>query len=181
MAFKIPYQTFVMCKTDMCLAWVQSFSKLRQNTTNLWNFKHALVTPGTSEHSRKHQTYNDTSSSIKVILSWIPGQPKPQNMSDVLGEHQFIMFENFETIYFSRNWTVPFMSQSFIAGLAPLCHFMPNDGSLCGSSLIPSIPPWKLLCGLKLALYTHHKVHMSCFCIKTFLLGRHTPNGHILL
>ena len=27
---KIPYQTFVMCKTDMCLACVQSFSKLRQ-------------------------------------------------------------------------------------------------------------------------------------------------------
>ena len=30
-----------MCKTDMCLAWVHSFSKLRQNITNLWNFKHA--------------------------------------------------------------------------------------------------------------------------------------------
>ena len=32
---KIPYQIFVMCKTDMCLACVQSFSKLRQNITNL--------------------------------------------------------------------------------------------------------------------------------------------------
>ena len=70
-------------------------------------------------------------------------------MSDVLGEHQFIMLENFETIYFSTNRTVPFMSQSFIAGLDILCHFMPNDGSLWGLSLIPSIQPRKFLCGLK--------------------------------
>ena len=87
-------------------------------------------------------------------------------MPDVLGEHQFIMLENFETIYFSTNRTVPFMSQSFIAGLAILCHFMPNDGSLWGSSLILSIPPRKFLCGLKLALYTRHKVHIRCCCIK---------------
>ena len=87
-----------------------------------------MPTHGTSEHSRKHQIYNDTSSSNKVILSWRPGQPKPQNMPDVLGEQQFIMLENFETIYFSTNRTVPIMSQSFIAGLAILCHFMPNDG-----------------------------------------------------
>ena len=73
-----------------------------------------MPTPGTSEHSRKHQIYNDTSSSNKVILSWLPGQPKPQNMADTLGEHQFIMLENFETIYFSTNRTVPFMSQSFL-------------------------------------------------------------------
>ena len=90
-------------------------------------------------------------------------------MPDVLGEHQFILLENFETIYFSTNRTVPFMSQSFIAGLAILCHFMPNDGSLWGSSLIPSLPARKLVCGLKLALYTRHKVHMSCFCIETYL------------
>ena len=32
---KIPYQTSVMRKTDMCLAWVQRFSKLRQNITNI--------------------------------------------------------------------------------------------------------------------------------------------------
>ena len=51
-------------------------------------------------------------------------------MPDVLGENQFIMFENFETIYVSTNRTVPFMSQSFIAGSAILCHFMPNDRSL---------------------------------------------------
>ena len=138
-----------------------------------------MPTPGTSEHSRKHQIYNDTSSSNKFILSSLPGQPKPQNMPFVLGEYQFIMLENFETFYYSTNRTVPFMSQSFIAGLAILCHFMPNDGSLLGSSLIPSIPPRKLLCGLKLALYTRHKVHMSCFCIETYLLRRHTPNGHI--
>ena len=86
-------------------------------------------------------------------------------MPDVLGELQFIMLEKFETIYFSTNRTVPFMSQSFIAGLAILCHFMPNYGSLWGSSLISSIPPRKLLCGLKLAIYTRHKVHTSCFCI----------------
>ena len=105
----------------------------------------------------------------------------PQNMSDVLGEHQLIMLENFETIYFSTNRTVPFMSQSFIAGLAILCHFMPNAGSLRGSSLIPSIPPRKRVCGLKLALFTRHKVHMSYGCIETYLLRRHTQNWHILL
>ena len=82
-------------------------------------------------------------------------------MQDVLGEHQFIMLENFETIYFSTNLTVPLMSQSFIAGSAILCHFMPNDRSLWVSSLIPSIPPQKLLCRLKLALNTRHKVRMS--------------------
>ena len=96
-------------------------------------------------------------------------------MPDVLGEHQFIMLENFDTIFFSTNRTVPFMSQSFIAGLAMLCHFMPNDGSLWGSSLIPSTLPRKLLCGLKLALYTRHKVHMRCCCIETYLLRRLTP------
>ena len=68
------------------------------------------------------------------------------------------------------------MSQSFISGSAILCHFMPNDRLLWASSLIPSIPPKKLLCCLQLALYTRHKVHMNCFCIETFL-----PNGHILL
>ena len=102
-------------------------------------------------------------------------------MPDVLGERQFIMLENFETIYFSTNLTVPFMSQSFIAGLAILCHFMPNDGLIWGSSLIPSIPPRKLLCGLKLALYTRHKVHMWCCCIETYLLRCHTPNGHFIV
>ena len=90
-------------------------------------------------------------------------------MPDVLGEHQFIMLENFETIYISTNRTVPFMSQSFIAGSAILCHFMPNDRWLWGSSLIPSISPQKLLCRLKLGLYTRHKVHMSCFRIETYL------------
>ena len=78
-----------------------------------------------------------------------------QNMPDVLREHQFIMLENFETIYISTNRKVPFMSQSLIAGSAILCHFMPNDRSLWGSSLIP---PQKFY-----ALYTHHKVHMSLF------------------
>ena len=102
-------------------------------------------------------------------------------MPDVLGVHQFILLENFETIYISTNRALPFMSQSFIAGLAILCHFMPNGRSLWGSSLIPSIPPQKLLCSLKLALYTRYKVHMSCFRIETNLLRRHTPNGHILL
>ena len=32
---QVSYQTFVMCETDMCLAWVQSFSNLRQDITNL--------------------------------------------------------------------------------------------------------------------------------------------------
>ena len=91
------------------------------------------------------------------------------------------MLENFKTIYISINQTVPFMSQSFIACSAIVCPFMPNDWSLWVSSLIPSIPPQKLLCPLKLSHYTRHKVHISCFRIETYLLRRHTPNRHILL
>ena len=140
-----------------------------------------MPTDGTSEHSRKHQRYKDTCSSNKLVMSGLPGQPKPQNMPDVSGEYQFIMMENFETIYISTNWTVPFMSPSLNAGSAILCHFMPNNWSLKCSSLIPSIPPQKLLCRLNLALFTRHKVHMSCFRIETYLLRRHTPNAHILL
>ena len=135
-----------------------------------------ISTPATSEHSRRYKIYNGTSSYNKLVLSGLPGQPKLQNMPDVLGEHQFIMLENFETIYISTNWTVPFISQSFITGSAILCHFMPNDRSLWGSSLIPSIPPQKPLCCLKLALYTRHKIHMSCFRIETCLIRRHTQN-----
>ena len=86
-----------------------------------------MPTPGTSEHSRIHQIYSDTSRPNKLVLSLLPGQPKPQNMPNVLGEHQFIMLENFETIYIFTNRTVHFMSQSFIAGSAIMCHFMPND------------------------------------------------------
>ena len=77
-----------------------------------------------------------------------------QNMPDVLAEHQSIMLENFEVIYISINGTVPFMSQSFIAGSAILCIFMPNDLSLWDSSFIHSIPLQKRLCRLKFALYT---------------------------
>ena len=87
------------------------------------------------------------------------------NMPDVFGEHQFIILENFETIYISTNRTVSFMSQSLIAGSTILCLFMPNDWSLWDSSLIPFIPPQKLLCRLKLSLYTRHKAHVSCVCI----------------
>ena len=140
-----------------------------------------MPTPGPSEHSRKHQIYNDTSTFNNLVLSCLPGQSKPQNIPDVFIEHQIIMLENFETIYISTNRTVPFMSQSFIAGSAILCYFMPNDRSLWGSSLIPSIPYQKLVCHLKLSLYTRNKVHLSCFRIETYLVRCHTPNGHILL
>ena len=80
-----------------------------------------------------------------------------QNMPDVLAEQQSTMLENFEAIHISTNGTVPFMSQSFIAGSAILCPFMPNDRSLWDSSLIPSIPLQKLLCQFKFALYTRPK------------------------
>ena len=80
-----------------------------------------------------------------------------QNMPDVSAEHKSMMLENFEAIYISTNGTVPFMSQSFIAGSAILCLFMPNDRSLWDSSLIPSIPLQELLCRLKFALYTRPK------------------------
>ena len=80
-----------------------------------------------------------------------------QNMPDVLGEHQSIMLENFEAIYISTNGTVPFISQSFIAGSTILCLFMPNDRSLWDSSLIAPIPLQKLLCRLKFALYERPK------------------------
>ena len=140
-----------------------------------------MPTLGTSEHSRKHKICNDASSSNKLVLCCLPGQPKTQTMPEVLCEHQFIMLENFETIYISINRTVPFMIQSFFACSAILCPFKPNDRSLWVSSLIPSIPPQKLLCRLQLALFTRYKVHISCFRIETYLLRRHTPNGHILL
>ena len=81
-----------------------------------------------------------------------------QNMSDVLAEHQSMMLENFEVIYISTNETVPFMSQSFIAGPAILCLFLPNDRSRWDSSLIPFIPLQKLLCRLKFTLYTRPKL-----------------------
>ena len=81
-----------------------------------------------------------------------------QNMPEDLAEHQPIMLENFEAIYISSKGTVPFMSQSFIAGSAILCFFMPNDRSLWDSSLKPSIPLQKLLCRLKFALYTRPKL-----------------------
>ena len=77
-------------------------------------------------------------------------------MPDVLGEHQFIVLENFETIYISTNRTVPFMSQSFIAGLAILFHFMLNDRSLWDSSIKPSIPAQKRSCRLNIS-----PIHMS--------------------
>ena len=163
----------------MCLAWTQSFSKLRQNITNLWTFKHAYPRHlGALQKTPNLQRYY---SSNKLVLCWLPGQPKPQNMPEVLGEHQFIMLENVEIIYISINRTVPFMSQSFIAFSAILCPFMPNDRSLWVSSLMPSIPPQKFLCRLRLALFTHYKVHISCFRIETYLLRRHTPKGHIVL
>ena len=104
-----------------------------------------------------------------------------QNMSDVLAEHLSIMLENFEVIYISTNGTVPFMSQSFIAGSAILCLFMPNDRSLWDSSLIPSILLQKLLCRLKFDLTsTHVQSSYELFLYwNIYMLRRHTPNGHI--
>ena len=86
-----------------------------------------------------------------------------QNMPDVLAEHQSIMLGNFKAIYISTNRTVPFMSQSFIAGSA---IFMPNDHSLWDSSLIPSIPLQKLFCGLKSALNTRPKFIRVVFVLE---------------
>ena len=80
-----------------------------------------------------------------------------QNMPDVLAEHQSIMLESSKAINISTNGTVPFMSQSFTAGSAIVCLFMPYDRSLWDSSLIPFIPLQKLLCRLKFALYTRPK------------------------
>ena len=51
-----------------------------------------------------------------------------QNMPDVLAEDHSIMLENFEAIYISTNGTVPFMSQSFIAGSAILCQMTGRYG-----------------------------------------------------
>ena len=89
-----------------------------------------------------------------------------QNMPNVLAEHQSIMLENFEAIYISTNGTAPFMSQSFIAGSAILCVFMPNDRSLWDSSLIPFIPLHETLCRLKFALYTQPKFIWVAFVLE---------------
>ena len=89
-----------------------------------------------------------------------------QNMPDVLAERQSITLEYFEAIYVSTNGTVPLMSQSFIAGSAILCLFMPNYRSLWDSSLIPSIPLQKFLCHLKFALYTRPKFIRVVFVLE---------------
>ena len=88
-----------------------------------------------------------------------------QNIPDVLAEHQSIMLENFEVIYISTNGTVPFISQSFIAGSALLCLFMPNDRSLLDSSLITFYTTSETSMLLRICLLHTSKVHMSCFCI----------------
>ena len=88
-----------------------------------------------------------------------------QNMPDVLAEHQFIMLENFEAIYIFTNGTVPIINQSFIAGSAILCLFMPNDRPLRDSSLIPSIPLQKFLCRFKFALYTRPNFILVIFVL----------------
>ena len=162
----------------MCLAWLQSFSKLRQNIT----LYETLNMPSPAHWSTPENTKFAT---ILVLtnsccLDFQDNQSR-KICKMFLVKNQFIMLKIFETIYISINPTEPFMSQSFIACSAMLCPFMPNDRSLWVSSLIPSIPPQKLLRRLKLALYTRHKVHISCFRIETYLLRRHTPKGHILL
>ena len=103
------------------------------------------------------------------------------NMLDVLAEHQSIKLENFEAMYISTNGTAFHMSQSFIAGSAILCLFMPNDRSLWDPSLIPSIPLQKPICRLKFALYARPEFIRVVFVIGIYLLRRHTPNGHIYL
>ena len=103
-----------------------------------------MPTLGTSEHSRKHQINDNTSSSDNLAFFRPPGRPKLQNMQDVLGEYKVMVLKQLRPFTF-----VPFMIQSFIAGSAKLCHFMLNSRSLRGSSLIPPIPYQKLLCRLK--------------------------------
>ena len=58
------------------------------------------------------------------------------------------------------------MGQSFIAGSAILCHFMLNDRLIWGSSIIPSIPPQKILCRLKDATKFIGVVFVLNICIK---------------
>ena len=96
---------------------------------------------------------------------------------DVLAEHQYIMLENFEAI--STNGTVLFMSQSFIAGSAISCLFMPNERSLWDSSLNLFYTTSETFMSLKICPLHTSKVHMICFCIGIYLLRRHTQNGHI--
>ena len=102
-----------------------------------------------------------------------------QIMPDVLVEYQSLMLENFESIYISTNGTVPFMSQSFIAGSAILCFFMPNDRSLWDTSLIPSLPVQTLLCRLNVSS-THVQSSYELFLYWNISVqARHTPNGYI--
>ena len=105
-------------------------------------------------------------------------------MPDVLGEHQFIMLENFETIYISTNQTVPFMSQSFIADSAILCHFMPNNQPLWVHLCLIHCTFFTtsvLLCKLTLALYTRHKFHMSCFHIEISIKASYPKWTHFFV
>ena len=74
---------------------------------------------------------------------------------------------------------MPFMPKSFIAGSVILCNFMPNGRSLWGSSVIPCIPPLKLLCRLKISPLHMSQSHMSCFRIETYLHSRYMKTQHI--
>ena len=75
----------------------------------------------------------------------------PKNMPDVLGEHLFIMLENFETIYISTNRTVPFMLSHSLQ-VQPYCAILCQiTGRYGGSSSIPSTTPHNILCRLKIS------------------------------
>ena len=98
-------------------------------------------------------------------------------MPDVVGEHQFIMFD---LLHFHKSDSV-FHEPVNFEGSAILCHFMQITGRYGIHLQYLLYHLRNFYAAKKLAMYTRHKVHMSCFRIETYLLRRHTPNGHILL
>ena len=86
-----------------------------------------------------------------------------QNMPDVLAEHQSIMLENFEAIYVFTNGTVPFMSQSFIAGSAILWLFMPKRPVAMRFIFNTIYTTSEAFMSLKICPLLTSKIHMSCF------------------
>ena len=163
----------------MCRVRVQSFNKLCQNVTHFWNFKHAYPRhPGALQ---KNQIYNVISCSNKIVLSWLPRQPRPQNMPDVWSEYQLIILETIlDYLHFHKSdstFHVPVIHCRF-------SHIEPYYAKwqvAMGSSLIPSIPHQKGLCHLNIRPLHTSQSSYEFFFIKTYQLRRHTTDGFILL
>ena len=95
-----------------------------------------------------------------VLLSWVPGQARLQSMSDVLCEDLFIILVNIRDHLCFLKLHSAFYESFIHCRFSHIVPFLPNDQSLSGLSLIPSIPPQNLLCSLNISpLHTSQSSH----------------------